>query len=64
MFIHLDADEYMYLKNHTNIVEYINYINGWGKQIVFYWLLVIIFESKIIEKIFTRRREAVGQNNF
>ena len=39
MFIHLDADEYVYLKNHTNIVEYINYINGWGKQIVFYWLL-------------------------
>jgi hypothetical protein len=46
MFIHLDADEYMYLKNHTNIVEYINYINGWGKQIVFYWLL---FGSNYLE---------------
>ena len=41
-----DADEYMYLKNHTNIVEYINYINGWGKQIVFYWLL---FGSNYLE---------------
>jgi len=46
MFIHLDADEYIYLKNHKNIVEYINYINGWGKQIVFYWLL---FGSNYLE---------------
>jgi hypothetical protein len=36
----------MYLKTHTNIVEYINYINGWGKQIVFYWLL---FGSNYLE---------------
>jgi hypothetical protein len=39
MFVHLDGDEYIYMEKHENIVDYINFINGWGKEIYMHWLL-------------------------